>query len=243
MSKTNRAILTHFSVLLFVAVLLLTLARFFPIAERIADLQGSLAKMPAVAPLLHSLLLALCNILLLPGGLLAVGAGLLFGVWKGWALNLIGALLAAWVANMIARRFARGFIERRFLQQPRWAALDAAIATEGWRVIFLTQLHPLAPSSLLNYLYGATRVPLAQCLFWTALGQAPGLLLYTYLGSISRTGIEAIHGVKTITASEWLIWLAVIIPSAITLALIARVSMRILEKSGAVEAEKSSANY
>ena len=72
MTKTNRAILTHFSVLLFVAVLILTLARFFPIAERIADLQRSLAKMPAVAPLLHSLLLALCNVLLLPGGIVSI---------------------------------------------------------------------------------------------------------------------------------------------------------------------------
>ncbi len=235
MTKANRALVVHLATLLLSIAALIALARFFPLAEKIAALQAELATKPLLGAILHPLLFALCNILLLPGGILAMGGGLFFGVWKGWLLNLVGSVLSAWVAILIARHCARGFIERKFLTQPQWASLDAAIARDGWRVVFLTQLHPLAPSSLLNYLYGATRIPATESLLWTALGQAPGLLLYAYLGSISHTGIEAASGRTTITASDWTIWAGILVSSVVILTLLARLSRRILSRSSAVD--------
>ncbi len=235
MTKANRALVVHLATLLLTIAGLIALARFFPLAEKIAALQTTLATKPLLGAILHPLLFALCNIFLLPGGLLAMSGGLFFGVWKGWLLNLIGSVLSAWVAILIARHGARGLIERRFLTQPRWASLDAAIARDGWRVVFLTQLHPLAPSSLLNYLYGATRIPIAQSLLWTALGQAPGLLLYAYLGSISHTGIEAASGHTTIGTSDWAIWAAILVSSVVILTLLARLSRRILSQSSGLD--------
>ena len=53
---------------------------------------------------------------------------------------------------------------------------------QGPWIIFLSQVHPLFPTSLLNYLYGLTRVPVRTCVLWIALGQIPGMFLYAFLG-------------------------------------------------------------
>jgi len=65
-------------------------------------------------------------------------------------------------------------------------ALEPAVAREGWKIILLSQLHPLFPTSLLNYLYGLTRIRFRTCMLWVAIGQAPGLFLYAYVGTLGQ---------------------------------------------------------
>ena len=237
MTKINRALILHLFGVPLLGAGLVVMARWFPIVEQIATIHAFLAKTPLLGAMLHPLLFALCNVLLLPGGILAIGAGLFFGVWTGWMLNLVGSVLSAWAAMVIARHLARNFIERKFLSKPRWAVLDAAIARDGPRIIFLTQLHPLAPTSLLNYLYGVTGIRIGPALLWIAAGQAPGLLLYAYLGSVSRKGIEAAGNWATIPASQWAAWTTIIVLSGVILALLSRASVSILSQSGVVEPE------
>lgn len=125
---------------------------------------------------------ALCNVLLLPAGILSVGAGYLFGLWPGFLLVLAGNVLGAAVAFGISRLFLRDWVTRWIRRSPKFAAFDRAIGREGWKIVFLTQVNPLAPTSLLNYLYGATRLNFWQTMLWVCLGQIPGLFLYAYLG-------------------------------------------------------------
>ncbi len=237
MTKINRALILHLLGVPLLGAGLVVMARWFPIVEQIATIHAFLAKTPLLGGIIHPLLFALCNVLLLPGGILAIGAGLFFGVWTGWMLNLVGSVLSAWAAMLIARHLARSFIERQLLSKPRWAALDAAIRREGSLVVFLTQLHPLAPSSLLNYLYGVTALRIGPALLWIAAGQAPGLLLYAYLGSVSRKGIEAAGNRAAIPVSQWAVWTIVILLSAVVLTLLSRISVRVLRQSGVVEPE------
>ena len=98
------------------------------------------------------------DVLLLPAGVVAIGSGLFFGLWWGFLLNLLGNVGGAAVAFFLSRKVGRAWFTRRFLQQPRWVALDGAIERHGWKIIFLSQVHPLFPTSLLNYLYGVTRI-------------------------------------------------------------------------------------
>jgi uncharacterized membrane protein YdjX (TVP38/TMEM64 family) len=125
---------------------------------------------------------ALCNVLLLPAGILSVGAGYLFGLWPGFFLALAGNLLGAAAAFGLSRLFLRDLVTRWIRRNPKLAAFDRAIGKDGWKLVFLTQLNPLAPTSLLNYVYGATRLDFRQTMLWTAIGQTPGLFLYAYLG-------------------------------------------------------------
>ena len=144
---------------------------------------------------LYPLLYAACNVLLLPGGVLAIGSGLFFGLWWGFCSESRRATSAARQSpfSSAASSAAAGW-RRRFFRHPKWVALDEAIARDGWKIIFLSQVHPLFPSSLLNYLYGITRIRFGTCMLWIALGQAPGLFLYAYLGTLAQLGLRLLRG-------------------------------------------------
>jgi uncharacterized membrane protein YdjX (TVP38/TMEM64 family) len=176
--------------------------------------------------LLYPVLFGTCNVLLLPGGVLAIGSGLFFGLWWGWTLNVLGSTLGAAAAVLIARRFGRRWVSARLAQSGKWMALDAAVARDGWKIIFLSQVHPLFPTSLLNYLYGITRVPVRTCLLWIALGQAPGMFLYAYLGRMAQTGLRVWRSGGTFSPWDWAMWGAgLVLAVAVTTAL-ARLALR-----------------
>ena len=94
----------------------------------------------------------------------------------------------------LGRRLGRGWIRGRLLRSAKWAALDEAVGREGWKIIFLAQLIPFAPSSLLNYLFGVTRVPFRTALFWSVLGQVPTMVMYAWLGTFAQFGLGLIQG-------------------------------------------------
>jgi uncharacterized membrane protein YdjX (TVP38/TMEM64 family) len=120
------------------------------------------------------------------------------------------------------------------LRHEKWAALDEAIGREGWKIIFLSQIHPLFPTSLLNYLYGVTRIRFGVCLLWIALGQAPGLFLYAYLGTLAQLGLRLWRGQSHPLFHEYVIWIGgLVLTIAVTTAL-GRIALRLL-----AEAEKT----
>src|SRR5437773_8127698 len=72
--------------------------------------------------------------------------------------------------------------------------LRKAVERDAWKIIFLTQLHPLFPTSVLNYLYGLTPIRFGPYMLWTTVGRAPGLFLYTYLGTLGQFGLNLALG-------------------------------------------------
>ena len=66
--------------------------------------------------------------------------------------------MAAAVAFLIARYFARERILKFVEGNKRFLAIDKAIGENGFRVVTLLRLSPLLPFSLGNYLYGLTSV-------------------------------------------------------------------------------------
>jgi len=99
--------------------------------------------------------------------------------------------------------------------------------------VVLSQLNPLAPSSLLNYLYSLTRVPIGRCLLWIALGQTPGLFLYTFVGTLGQFGVEMARGLKRPVPNDYLLWGGGFILTMGTTWLLARLAKRIMREVGA----------
>lgn len=66
--------------------------------------------------------------------------------------------MAASVAFLIARYFARERILKLVEGNKKFAAIDKAIGENGFKVVTLLRLSPLLPFSLGNYLYGLTSV-------------------------------------------------------------------------------------
>ncbi|MBS0661122.1 MAG: VTT domain-containing protein [Verrucomicrobia bacterium] len=228
-----RAILIQVGGLTVAAVLAAVLGQFIPLDRGILAVGEAISKHQPWSAVLYPLALAFCNLLLLPGGLLVVGGGFYFGIWKGVALVLAGHLLGAAAAFGITRYFARGWIEQRFLKDPKWRALDLALEREGWKIVFLTQLNPLAPTSLINYFFGATRMRLWPCLGWIALGQLPGMFLYAYLGRLGRFSWrlwrEGTGG--TDHNGALLLWFGGLVLTVLLTVLLAKIALRLLHEA------------
>jgi uncharacterized membrane protein YdjX (TVP38/TMEM64 family) len=119
-----------------------------------------------------------------PGSILTLAAGAIFGIVRGVLYAFTAAVIGSSVAFLISRYVARSVIEKRLSGNARFAAIDRAVGAEGRKIVFLLRLSPVFPFSLLNYGLGLTQVRLADYLI-AAIGMLPGTLLYVYYGKLA----------------------------------------------------------
>lgn len=155
------------------------------------------------APAAYILAYAAACVLFLPGFLLTLGAGALWGPAKGFAVVSAASTLGAACAFLAGRYLARDWVARRAKAHPRWAAIDAAVGREGWRIVLLARLSPVFPFNLLNYGFGVTSVPFGEYLWASWLGMMPGTLLYVWLGTLAGHLARASAGRGARTRAEW----------------------------------------
>lgn len=126
---------------------------------------------------------AIATVLMLPGSLVTLFVGYLYGPIRGFLLVSPASVAGATLAFLLGRGLARGWIEKRMQENTRFQALDAAIADSGFRILVLTRLSPVFPFVILNYAFGLTRLSLHKYVLGSFLGMLPGTFLYVYLGS------------------------------------------------------------
>src|SRR6266404_9082138 len=232
MVQIRRAIIWQLGGLLVVGVALFFLSRLFPVVDLLADVQQRVMRWGAWSAIWYPLLYACCNVLLLPGGVLSVGAGFFFGLWWGFLIALLGNVVGAAISFFISRWIGRQWLKRKLLRNRTLVALEPAVDREGWKIILLSQLHPLFPTSLMNYLYGLTRIRFRTCMVWVAIGQAPGLFLYAYLGTLGQLGLRLARGQTHPRAYEYWVWGGGLLVSLAILALVGRIALRVLRENG-----------
>lgn len=206
MRHATRATIVQTVVALLLVGALFWLAQSAPFLGAVEETEDVVKSWGSLSVLVYPLLVMVATVLFLPGGVLSLGGGFFFGLWWGTALVLLGNLLGAAVAYWVGHRLGRRFVRRKILRDPRWAALDGAIVRHGPRIIFFSQLNPLFPTSLFNYLYGITNVRFWACLKWVALGRLPGVFLYCYLGTLGQLGIRILRGESTPGATDYFLW-------------------------------------
>ena len=136
---------------------------------------------------------AIC-LLLLPGSVLTLAAGFLYGLGKGTVAASLGATLVATAAFLVARLLVRQWIEHRLANHPKFRALDRAIGNEGFKIVLLTRLCSLLPYDLTSYLFGLTNVPLNRYVVATWLGRLPEIVAWAYVGSAAKSLHELAAG-------------------------------------------------
>lgn len=137
----------------------------------------------ALAPALYAGLYALAVALFVPGSLLTLAAGALFGLWPGVLLVFIASTAGSSLAFLVSRYVARPWVEGWATSHARFAAIDRAVSAEGARMVFLLRLTPLVPFTLLNYLLGITSLRWRDLLL-AAPGTLPGTFVYVYYGHV-----------------------------------------------------------
>ena len=127
---------------------------------------------------------ALAAVAFVPGSVLTLAAGAIFGLLQGVVYVFIAAVLGSAAAFLVSRYLARQAIERRLAANPRFAAIDRAVGAQGRKIVFLLRLSPVFPFNLLNYGLGLTRVRFVDYVV-ASVGMLPGTLLYVYYGKLA----------------------------------------------------------
>jgi uncharacterized membrane protein YdjX (TVP38/TMEM64 family) len=138
----------------------------------------------AVGALAFILLYVVATVAFLPGSILTLGAGVVFGVVLGTVYVFIGATIGAAAAFLVGRYVARDWVAAKIAGNAKFQAIDEAVGREGFKIVLLTRLSPIFPFNLLNYAYGVTGVSLKNYVL-ASIGMLPGTLMYVYIGSLA----------------------------------------------------------
>ena len=115
-----------------------------------------------LAPIAFIAIYIVACVAFLPGSILTIGAGVIFGVVRGSIYVSIAATLGATAAFLVGRYLARDWVSAKLEGNPKFKAIDDAVGKEGWKIVLLTRLSPVFPFNLLNYAYGLTSVTSAR---------------------------------------------------------------------------------
>ncbi|MEM8748937.1 MAG: TVP38/TMEM64 family protein [Pseudomonadota bacterium] len=156
--------------------------RQLPLQEWISAFQNFVVGYGAIGWVLFIVVYALTSFLLIPGSLLTLAAGAIWG-FGGFPLVIIGATLGSSMSFLAARYMFHDRVQDRVAQYPKFKAVNDAIGDEGWKVVGLLRLSPALPFSLQNWFLGITPVAFWPAQIATFFGIMPGTLLYVLLGS------------------------------------------------------------
>ncbi len=124
--------------------------------------------------------------IMVPGSLLFMSGGFLFGFGWGVLLVAVATPVAATAAFLMGATVARAQVASAVQRYPKFAAVDKALDQKGALIVFLTRVSMLLPYNVLNYAFGVTRIRITPYFFATFAGMLPPVVLFVYLGSIAR---------------------------------------------------------
>jgi uncharacterized membrane protein YdjX (TVP38/TMEM64 family) len=196
-----------------------------PLSELLQWISG----LGSTAPLVFIPLYIVACVLFIPGSILTLSAGFLFGVVRGSIYVSVAATLGATLAFLIGRYFARQWVAAQLANYPRFKAVDEAVAREGWKIVALTRLSPVFPFNLLNYAFGLTKVGLRDYVVASWAGTLPGTILYVYLGSLAGDLTRVATGGTERTPAEWAFYAIGLLATVAVTVYVTRVSNHALK--------------
>ncbi|MFN6478033.1 TVP38/TMEM64 family protein [Nostoc sp. DedQUE07] len=237
----NKRLLNSKLKLLLLSCLIITLI----IAAKQFNFQGFLQtliiwvhSLGAFGPIAYILIYNLATLLFIPGSLLTLKGGCLFGVFWGSIYVLIAATIGATLAFLIGRYFSRDWVSRQMDKHPKFKAIDLAVAKEGWKIVLLTRLSPIFPFNLLNYAFGITQVSLKDYILGS-FGIIPGTVMYVYIGSLAGNLAMINISHQPITPEtqvwQWIMRVVGLIATVAVTVYITKVAQKALAQSVAVE--------
>jgi uncharacterized membrane protein YdjX (TVP38/TMEM64 family) len=209
----------------FAAVVLgLFVASFFvPARQWLGAFRDWVAEQGAWGAAVYGLAYVVCTVLFVPGLLLTIGAGALYGPVWGTMLVSIAATAGASAAFLIARYVARDQVRAWLAGNPKFAAVDAAVARRGAWIVFLLRLSPLFPFNLLNYALGLTGVSFPAYVLASWVGMLPGGLAYVLVGYAGR---QALAGEQQVAY-----WVVVAVVTLAVTFVLTRVATRVIREA------------
>jgi uncharacterized membrane protein YdjX (TVP38/TMEM64 family) len=213
-----------------VVVALFVAWRLLPVDEWVLGLEHKVARMGVLGGVVFALIYVVAALLLVPGSVLTIAAGVVFGL--GWGTLVVSAAstAAAAAAFLIARYVARARVEKMARRHEKFGAIDRTIREKGWKVVALLRLSPVVPFSLSNYMYGLTPVRFWPYLLASWAAMLPGTVLYVSLGAAGRAAAGAGKD-EGRSPWEWALLAAGLVATVVVTVLLSRAARRELAKS------------
>lgn len=187
----------------------------------------------------------LATLLFIPGSILTLKGGCLFGVFWGSIYVIIAATIGATLAFLIGRYLSRDWVVQKLDKHPKFKAIDLAVAKEGWKIVLLTRLSPIFPFNLLNYAFGVTQVSLKDYILGS-IGIIPGTVMYVYIGSLASNiaMLNTPHQPSNPQAQigEWVIQVMGFIATVVVTIYVTKVAQKTLKESVAIAPIKNDTN-
>jgi uncharacterized membrane protein YdjX (TVP38/TMEM64 family) len=233
---------TRVILLLVLAVALVAAGYFLEVPRYLRQLLDWIDSIGAIGPIFFIVLYILVTVLLVPGSILTLGAGALFGVLWGTIYVSVGSTLGATAAFLVGRYFMRDWVAAKIAKSERFSAVDEAIGREGGKIVFLLRLSPIFPYNFSNYAFALTKVNVGSYMLASWIGMIPGTIMYVYIGSL----IESLAALGTEgrarTTAEWILYGVGLVATVTVTIYVTRLARRaIQERVGeeVVEAEES----
>lgn len=204
----------------------LLLMRAVPTERLLALAQTWIDGLGVWGPVALGGLYILAALLFVPGSLLTLAAGAIYGLGLGTVIVSVASTTAAALAFLISRHVARDRVRRKIEVSPKLAAVDEAIGEQGWKIVALLRLSPAVPFSLQNYLYGVTGVRFWPAVLASWVAMLPGTFMYVYLGSLGRTAAAG----RDTSATEWALRAVGLVATIAATVYVARLARRAIQQ-------------
>ncbi len=185
MKSKQRKIKELSKILLLVLILVLSalVLKYLPF-EKIREI---IQKGGAYSPIIYILLFSILPIFFFPVPVLALAAGIAFGLWKGSLYTMIGASINCVLMYLIARYIGKEQVDRylnRRLSEDMKRKLASKETNLGF-YLFVLRLTPIIPYNLINYMSGLLNIGLKKYVIISILGIMPGTVVYLNMGDKS----------------------------------------------------------
>jgi len=214
-----------------IVVALFVASRVLPVGDWLRGFQSWVAHKGIWGGVVYGLVYTVAVLLFVPGSVLTIGAGLVFGLGWGTVIVSIASTTAAALAFLIARYLARDRVEALAGRSPKFRAVDQAVREKGWRVVALLRLSPLVPFSVSNYLYGLTPVAFGPYVLASWIAMLPATVLYVWIGAAGKAAADASRG-EGRSPLEWALLGAGLAATAVVTVMITRAARRQLAQRG-----------
>ena len=187
--------------LVIIAALFATIS-FLPLDDLSKELKKWIESLGIWGPVALGIIYVFATILFVPGTILTLVAGAVFGLVTGFITVSIASVVGASLAFLIARYFARDKVASMAENNRHFDAIDKAIEEGGWKVVGLLRLSPAIPFNVQNYLYGLTKVKFWPYVLTSWIAMMPGTFMYIYLGNVSGA---ALGGDQEKSVGQWVL--------------------------------------
>ena len=188
-----------------------------------------------VGVVVYGALYVAATVLFVPGSILTLGAGFIYGVGYGTVYVSVSSTIGATAAFLVGRYLARAWVAGKVGGNERFAQIDDAVGREGWKIVGLTRLSPVFPFNMLNYAYGLTKVRLRDYVLASWIGMIPGTIMYVYIGSVAGNLATLGAEERLRTPAEWILYGIGLVATVIVTVFVTRLARRALSRRTAID--------